>query len=559
MKLDISSTAPRLGPAGRADSYSARDRGLGAPGLVERPRRPGRPALSIRGRRPRFPPVRRGSVRCERGSQRMAAAHRSQWPSRPGSAAGDGQAHAGTAGTIGSALPATICRLGNPPHVHRRAIRARSGRRRRRPSAHPRYAQAMTRSTRAWLEGARRRLDPAPRKMAAAASAAALAVVLAGLRQHGIPVVTFDPASACTTDGRQPGAYPELEALLPNGVRRQGARHAWTRAATARRGPRHARRRRASPAWSSPGATWELGGTTGLTVAVFQGKGLDPKELFTFYRDSGGTDRHTEKMSTSDVTVGGQAARRLDMLASDGTGQTVVVWPVERAGHGVRAARGRRRRRGRARRAGPVRRDLNARVAAMSDGPDDWEARRRALAGGARRALARPPAGAASALRDARRPAGGGPVRPWDWVATPGRRARRARAARPPSTTTGDPLRDGAGRYADMDPLRDIGPARRAALHPRHPPDGLPVAAVDDAHVRRLRRGRGHERPLPPAARRRPDGPLDRLRHADAVRLRHRRPGGRGRVRHVRRGGQQPRPTWRSCSTACRSTASARR
>ena len=46
------------------------------------------------------------------------------------------------------------------------------------------------------------------------------------------------------------------------------------------------------------GATWELTGTTGLTAAVFQGKGLSPKDLFTFYRDSGGTDRHTEKMST---------------------------------------------------------------------------------------------------------------------------------------------------------------------------------------------------------------------------------------------------------------------
>ena len=53
-----------------------------------------------------------------------------------------------------------------------------------------------------------------------------------------------------------------------------------------------------------------------------------------------------------------------------------------------------------------------------------------------------------------------------------------------------------------------------------------------------LRGRRGHERPLPPAARRRPDRPVDRLRHADAVRLRHRRRRGRGRVRDVRRRGQ---------------------
>ena len=42
--------------------------------------------------------------------------------------------------------------------------------------------------------------------------------------------------------------------------------------------------------------------------------------------------------------------------------------------------------------------------------------------------------------------------------------------------------------------------------------------------------------PVQGPARGRPDRPVDRLRHADAVRLRHGRPGGRGRVRDVRRG-----------------------
>ncbi len=38
----------------------------------------------------------------------------------------------------------------------------------------------------------------------------------------------------------------------------------------------------------------------------------------------------------------------------------------------------------------------------------------------------------------------------------------------------------------------------------------------------------------------RPDGAVDRLRHAHALRLRHGRPRGRGRVRHLWRRGQQP-------------------
>ena len=82
--------------------------------------------------------------------------------------------------------------------------------------------------------------------------------------------------------------------------------------------------------------------------------------------------------------------------------------------------------------------------------------------------------------------------------------------------------------------------SRRAAVHPRHPPDRLPEPALDDADVRRVRCRRGHERAVPPAARGRPDRPVDRLRHADAVWLRQRRPRGRGRVRDVRRRRLEP-------------------
>ena len=46
------------------------------------------------------------------------------------------------------------------------------------------------------------------------ALALVLALVLAACGT-ATPVASFDPASACTTDGRMPGAYPELEALLP--------------------------------------------------------------------------------------------------------------------------------------------------------------------------------------------------------------------------------------------------------------------------------------------------------------------------------------------------------
>jgi hypothetical protein len=51
--------------------------------------------------------------------------------------------------------------------------------------------------------------------------------------------------------------------------------------------------------------------------------------MISFYEDTA-TDRHTEKMSSADVTVGDKTGRRLDVLASDGTGQTIVAWPADR-------------------------------------------------------------------------------------------------------------------------------------------------------------------------------------------------------------------------------------
>ena len=98
--------------------------------------------------------------------------------------------------------------------------------------------------------------------------------------------------------------------------------------------------------------------------------------------------------------------------------------------------------------------------------------------------------------------------------------------------------------------------ARRSAVHPWDPPLRLPLAALDDANVRRLRGRGGHQRPVQGPPRGRPDRPLDRLRHADPLRLRHRRRRGGGRVRDVWRRGRARWPTWRSSSTACRSTAS---
>jgi hypothetical protein len=151
------------------------------------------------------------------------------------------------------------------------------------------------------------------------------AAVVAGCGS-AIPMVSFDPSSACTTDGRQPGAYPDLEALLPKEYQGRTPDNVdsgrsctpgalGTLATAGISGVRFA------------GATWDLGAATALTVAVFEADGLTPAAMIDFYQAGASGNSKIEKQVTSDVTVGGRAGRRLDALQSDGTGQTIVAWP----------------------------------------------------------------------------------------------------------------------------------------------------------------------------------------------------------------------------------------
>ena len=129
-----------------------------------------------------------------------------------------------------------------------------------------------------------------------------------------------------------------------------------------------------------------------------------------------------------------------------------------------------------------------------------------------------------------RPPVAGGGLRPRA-------RARRAvqhrlRAPREAALHRGGPADDQARHR----------PSRRAPLHARRLPLDVPGTALDDAPVRRLRHRRGDQRALSLPARPRPDGALDRLRHADpdGLRLRPRPQPRRGRRRgrrdrHARR------------------------
>lgn len=167
--------------------------------------------------------------------------------------------------------------------------------------------------------------DPRPRPRAPrrlrAAALAAVALLLSGCG------ASFDPTGACTVDGKQPGAYPDMEALVPktyNGTSPKELDSGRTCSTAglgslAGHGVKELR---------FAGATWETGTQSGLTLATFSSVGgpeLDPAWLSEFYETTARTAKNIESIDTFEVTVANVPARRLDVL-NDESYQTVIVW-----------------------------------------------------------------------------------------------------------------------------------------------------------------------------------------------------------------------------------------
>ena len=152
--------------------------------------------------------------------------------------------------------------------------------------------------------------------------------MLVGLLAAGCgaaPPSSFSPEGPCDGDGRAPGTYPTLEALLPDAYEGEApdvvdsGRTCTTAglATLAEAGVTDLR---------FAGATWDLGGGRGLTLAVFDGEGVTTDAMIEFYETGARDARRTERVEVSDTTVAGRQARRIDVVWSQ-TGQTIVAWP----------------------------------------------------------------------------------------------------------------------------------------------------------------------------------------------------------------------------------------
>jgi hypothetical protein len=134
----------------------------------------------------------------------------------------------------------------------------------------------------------------------------------------------FDPSGPCTADGRAPGAYPDLEALVPRDLGGQAP----TRVDSGRSCTPAALGSLATHGVVElryAGSTWERGPNSGVTSAVFEAPDLTAEWVHEFYRLGAEAGRNTEEVSSQMVDVGGGTGYRVDTLNGESY-QTVVNW-----------------------------------------------------------------------------------------------------------------------------------------------------------------------------------------------------------------------------------------
>ena len=141
---------------------------------------------------------------------------------------------------------------------------------------------------------------------------------------------SFDPTGPCLADGQAIGAYPELEAAIPDNLRGEpptrldsGRSCSATNLGTlSARGVTELR---------FAGGLWEIGDQSGVTIARFTAPGLASTWMAEFYEAGARAGRRTEDIEVTRPTINGGSGWRLDTL-NDESFQSIVVWPDDGPG-----------------------------------------------------------------------------------------------------------------------------------------------------------------------------------------------------------------------------------
>ena len=155
-----------------------------------------------------------------------------------------------------------------------------------------------------------------------------VAVVVGLVACAGEPAASFDPAGPAPRTARSPGAYPDLEALVPATYRDAPPEAVDSGRNCSRREARVAGRARVSTRSGSPGRPGRFGAERAVVLAVFSATGPRRRgDVADFYAESARAEPRRRsspsrsRRSPADPAAG-STPRRVERL------QTVVVWPA---------------------------------------------------------------------------------------------------------------------------------------------------------------------------------------------------------------------------------------
>lgn len=183
------------------------------------------------------------------------------------------------------------------------------------PDPHRRYASSVIHPT-------HRRRPASPR--APYPGVIALAILLIACTGGGT-AASFDVAAGCPTEGRAPGAYPELEARIPKTYEGRGP----DQLDSGRHCDRGSLGSLAAAGFDEvrfAGGTWDLGGYRAAALVVFEAPGLTAERVAEFYATGARAANRTRVTGESTPDIAGRRGYRLDSTTGDRT-QTVVTWP----------------------------------------------------------------------------------------------------------------------------------------------------------------------------------------------------------------------------------------
>ena len=160
----------------------------------------------------------------------------------------------------------------------------------------------------------------------------AIAALIAGCVNDATALASFDPSTPCNGVDSQAmkGAYPDLEALLPTslvGVVPTSLVSGRLCSANTL-GTLYGRGIHETHFAS---AIWNRGGGSGIQMTIMEADGLTVPNALESYNSGAANAPKVHSMTTSTITVNGQAGMRLD-IENDDYAQEVVVWPSGIAG-----------------------------------------------------------------------------------------------------------------------------------------------------------------------------------------------------------------------------------